>query len=116
MARHHSIRVTTLAVGGLWLAGGSAQAFFPPLPLGSGSVTVVPQPLPVATDGGLTPVPPVQAPPFTPPPPRVVVPQDIPNPPRPQTVPEPASVVSAIAGLSLVTALRRRRAGARSLR
>ncbi len=106
-----------LATGCVWLAaaGGPVQAFFPPLPLGSGPVTVLPPPpLPDAVDGRLTPVPPVPPPPFTPPPTRVVIPQEIPNPPRPQVVPEPASMISALAGLAAVAAAARRRRAARA--
>jgi hypothetical protein len=96
-----------VATGCVWLAAGPAHAFFPPLPLPNTPVTVLPPPvLPVAPDGNLTPVPPVAPPPVTPPP---NVPQEVIDPPRPNTVPEPASLVSAAIGVAAVVGAVRRR-------
>ena len=115
MSKFHPTRVLGMAAGCLWLLlGGPAMAFFPPLPLGPGPVTVLPPPslpsTPTAPPGEPTPIPVVPPPPFTPPPTRVVVPQEEPPTPEvPQVVPEPATVVSALAGLAAVAAARNRR-------
>lgn len=93
----------------------SAYGFFPPLPTGSNTVTVSPPPpvfVPPTIPIPPPIVPPVAPPPFTPPalPPVVVVPEEVPTcdctcrPPvtRPQVVPEPATIVSAAIGLSVL--------------
>jgi hypothetical protein len=99
----------------------SAQAFFPPLPMDTGPVTILPPPpqpviptnpnIPVVTPV----VPVVPPPPFVPPPP--VIPPTVPvlplTPPEvpvvPQTVPEPTTVVSSLLGLGVLGAARWKR-------
>lgn len=120
---------TTTALGAtaftLW--SGPAFGFFPPIPVGSPPVTVLPPPPapvvvvpPVSPEIPVVPpttptvpplvVPPVPPPPFNPPvPPTVpplVPPLTVPPPPQcvcvpPQTVPEPATLLSAAIGLGL---------------
>lgn len=91
------------------------QAFFPPVPNGS-DVVVTPPPI-----SPIVPLPPpVSPPPVAPPPPPIVPPPPpplVPPPPcdcdcPPQSVPEPATVVSGLIGLGAVglAALRRRKA------
>lgn len=91
---------------------GSAQGFFPPVPNGSDQVVTPPSVSPISP---LPPpvvpptVPPVVPPPFVPPPP--VVPPTVPPPPidpedcdPPQQVPEPASIMAGLIGLSVLGA------------
>lgn len=111
MSRVHPVVGVGVLTGCLWLvSGGPAYAFFPPLPLGTQPVTVIPPPtLPQAPPPDTDTVPVVPPPPFTPPPTRNV-PQEVPPTPEvPQVVPEPASVVSAAAGLAALVAARKRR-------
>jgi hypothetical protein len=82
----------------------AAHAFFPPVPIGS-EVTVVPPVTPIVPQVP-PPIPPV-VPPFVPPvvPPVVVQPKEKDcDPPTPEEVPEPATVMTALVGLSLLGA------------
>lgn len=112
--------IPTTAVGAVafTLSTETAQAFFPPLPLGSGPVTVSPLPPVNVPTTPITPVnpnipvippivPPVPPPPFVPPPIPTVpttVPPTVPHvcPPTPQNVPEPATLVSGFLGLAVL--------------
>ena len=85
------------------LATPNALAFFPPIPVGSGPVTVVPPPPEQVfpTDPVSPPViPVVPPPPFVPPPPPLPVdpPVDPVNPPS-HVVPEPGTLISSALGL-----------------
>lgn len=86
----------------------AAHAFFPPVPNGT-DVVVTPPPVNPITPlppPVVPPIPPVVPPPFVPPPlPPVVHPKDKCDPPtRPEEVPEPATAVTALVGLSLLGA------------
>ena len=112
MAKRLPVGRSVIAAGCVWLAdGGRAAAFFPPLPLVPGPVTVIPEPvLPVAPPAEPPLIPPVPEPPRPVPPPMVppvVPPLDIVV-PRP-TVPEPTTLVSVAAGLATLLAVRRKR-------
>jgi hypothetical protein len=117
--------IPTTAVGAIafTLSTETATAFFPPVPIGSGPVTVSPPPPPpvniptVPTTPVSPTVPPVPPPPFFPPPvptgPTTVPP---PVPPcvctPPQSVPEPATIVSGFIGLAVLGGVAwKRRAG-----
>ncbi|HET6572085.1 MAG TPA: PEP-CTERM sorting domain-containing protein [Fimbriiglobus sp.] len=122
------IPTTAVGVAAFTLTTQTASAFFPPItvPGSSGPVTVSPPPpppviIPVTPDVPVPPltpppvVPPVPPPPFVPPPPPPV---DIPDPPvpptPPQTVPEPATIVSGLIGLTALggyTWTRRKKGG-----
>ena len=95
---------------------GSATGFFPPIPTGNDPPTVAPQ-VPVVPP--VITVPPTQQPivPAVPPPFVPVVPKEVPPtvppcscPVTPQNVPEPATVITGLVGLSLlgVGAVRRK--------
>lgn len=104
--------VGTTAAAGLsafTIFSGSAAGFFPPIPTGNDPPTVAPQ-VPVVPSVVVSPPPPrpivqVSPPPFVP-----VVPKEVPPtvpppmPPHycPPGVPEPATVITALVGLSLV--------------
>jgi hypothetical protein len=111
------IPTATLTVMPFAMFGPTAQAFFPPFtPTQPPPVIVEPptQPPPVTV------VPPVPPPPFVPPPPPLVIvvpptippPPTMPPPPPPNGVPEPSTLVGAIAGLAAAAgwAARRRKA------
>ena len=109
--RHLWKIIPTAAVGAAFtLSPQVAQAFFPPIPVGSDPVTVSPPPpppvIPVTPTIPVPPVevPPVPPPPFVPPPP---LPTERPteNPctcEKPQVVPEPATIISGLIGLSVL--------------
>lgn len=116
---------TTAGAIAFTLTATGASAFFPPLPLSSGdpvtiSVPPAPSPILVIPQGvppimiepaAPLPVPIVPPPPFVPPPPPNV-PQVVPPPcpvVHPQSVPEPATIVSGLIGLGVVGAIKRRR-------
>ena len=104
---------------------GPALAFFPPLPIGSDPVTVAapPAPAPVLVPVAVTTIdpapviiPPAVIIPPVPPPPVVVQPQGNPVvctcvPVKPQSVPEPTAILSALAGLAAAASARRLRRG-----
>jgi hypothetical protein len=116
--------IPTAAVGAaaFTLTTQTVQAFFPPItaPPAGGPVTVSPPPpppviIPVVPEVPVPPVtppppvvPPVPPPQFVPPPPPPVVPPqgepdcDCCQPTTPQTVPEPATVVTGLIGLSVL--------------
>jgi hypothetical protein len=117
---------TALGAVAFTLPTQSVQAFFPPIPLGSDPITVLPPPpapviVPInpiveipGTNGptSLQPIIPiVPPPPFSPPNvPTSVPPTCICVPPnRPSTVPEPMTVVSGLIGVSLVGLWKARR-------
>lgn len=89
---------------------GPAQAFFPPVPIGS-DVVVTPPPspiIPVVPPPPVVVVPPVSPPPFVPPP-VVVPPPLVPvtpeeTCPQPNQVPEPATLIGAAIGLGTLGA------------
>jgi len=102
---------TTAAAGlsAVTIFSGSAAGFFPPIPTGNDPPTVAPQvpvvpPIVVSPPTPPRPIVPVSPPPFIP-----VVPKEVPPtvPPPPTThcppgIPEPATVITALVGLSLV--------------
>ena len=96
------------AVGAAFtLSTPTAPAFFPPLPVGSDPITVLPPPpAPVFPVNPVIPVSPpnvpvVPPPPFVPPP-VPVEPPDNPPPLNPPVVPEPGTLVSSALGLAAV--------------
>jgi hypothetical protein len=110
--------IPTAAVGAAFtLVTPTAPAFFPPLPTGSGPISVLPPaPAPVIPVSPTIPVIPVEVPvvpppPFVPPPPGGVEEPQSPPPPPAQVVPEPGTLVSAALGLAAVGGVvwRRRR-------
>jgi hypothetical protein len=108
-----------LGAAAFTLTSETAHAFFPPLPVGSTTVTVSPPPpvfVPPTIPIPPPVIPPVSPPPFNPPspPPQTVDPQgncDCDCPTRPQATPEPATIVSSAIGLVVVAgaAWRRRK-------
>ncbi len=104
--------VGTTAAAGLTtftVFSGTATGFFPPIPTGNDPPTVAPQvpvvPPVVTVPPTQQPIVPVVPPPFVPVVPKEVPPTVPPNqPPQhcPPVVPEPATVVTALVGLSLL--------------
>ena len=102
--------VGTTAAAGLsafTIFSGSAAGFFPPIPTGNDPPTVAPQ-VPVVPSVVVSPPPPRPIVPVSPPP--FVTPKEVPTVPPcnctvpvgPREVPEPATVITALVGLSLV--------------
>ncbi len=89
-----------------------AAGFFPPVTNGTNKVTVVPPVVPPIVVPPV--VPPVVNPPFKPP--VVVVPPVVPPPVinPPNSVPEPATLVTAGIGLAVVGLMRRKKAKQKS--
>ncbi|HSQ57395.1 MAG TPA: PEP-CTERM sorting domain-containing protein [Gemmata sp.] len=92
-----------------------ASAFFPPLVPPPPVVVVIPPVVPPVSPPPVV-VPPVVPPPFVPPPPPhcivppvVPPPVVVPPPPGTHTVPEPATVVTALAGLAALAGYSRTR-------
>jgi hypothetical protein len=100
----------TLTVMPFTVFGPTAQAFFPPITPTQPPPTIVEPPAPPIDTPTVPTVPP---PPFVPPPvPPTPQPPDRLPPPPPTTVPEPSTLVGALAGLAAVAgwATRRKKA------
>ena len=97
-----------LGAAAVTLTSDTALGFFPPLPVTPDVVTVSPTPpvfVPPTIPAPPPIIPPAPPPPFTPPspPPPVVEPQGgCTCPTNPQVVPEPATIVSAVIGLTVL--------------
>lgn len=106
--------VSSTAAAGLatiTVFSGTAAAFFPPIPTGNDPPTVAPQvptvpPTTTVTSPPPQPIIPVSPPPFVPVTPKEVPPTEQPThcdcDPRPHCVPEPATVITGLVGLSLL--------------